>query len=118
MQETESFLLAKKFLGKRVKIIIDRPLGSKHPKYKFIYECNYGYVPGTNAPDGEELDAYYLGISKPVKEAVGECIAVVHRLNDNDDKLVMVPLGLKMNDDEIEKAIKFHEKYFIHKLVR
>jgi len=118
MQETESFLLAKKFLGKRVKIIIDRPLGSKHPEYDFIYECNYGYVPKTIAPDGDELDAYYLGISKPAEEVVGECIAIVHRLNDNDDKLIVVPLNLRMSDDEIEKAIDFQEKYFIHKLVR
>jgi len=51
---------AKDFLGKEVKVIMDRPLGSKHPKHGFEYEANYGYVPNTISPDGEELDAYYL----------------------------------------------------------
>ena len=60
--------LAKNFLGKEIKIIIDRLLGSKHPKYDFIYEVNYGYIQGVIAPDGEELDAYLLGINEPVKE--------------------------------------------------
>ena len=49
-------------LGKRVKVKIDRPLGSCHPKYKDLYyPVNYGYVEGVIAPDGEEQDAYILG---------------------------------------------------------
>jgi inorganic pyrophosphatase len=48
-------------------------------------------VPDTKAPDGEEIDAYFLGIDKPVKKAQGKCIAIIHRLNDDDDKLVVVP---------------------------
>jgi len=33
------------FLNKEVKVIIDRPLGSKHPKFAFEYPINYGYIP-------------------------------------------------------------------------
>jgi len=36
---------AENFLGKEIEVIIDRPLGSKHPKHGFKYETNYGYIP-------------------------------------------------------------------------
>lgn len=72
---------------------------------------NYGFVPGTLAPDGEELDAYYLGPSEPLAEARGECIAIVHRLNDDDDKLVVVPTGSGgLDDAAIAAAVAFQEE--------
>lgn len=110
--------IARDYLGKEVEIIIDRPFGSKHPERGFIYPVNYGYVPGTKMPDGEELDAYYLGVEKPVEKAEGICIAVVKRTNDNDDKLVVVPAGKNLTDDAIEKAVEFQEKFYKHRLVR
>lgn len=109
---------AKEYLGKEVEVIIDRPLGSKHPKNGFIYKANYGYIPGTKSPDGEELDAYYLGINKPIKKAKGICIAIIHRTNDDDDKLVVIPKGKSITDDEIEKAVEFQEKWFKHIIIR
>lgn len=110
---------AKSFLGKIVKIKIDRPIGSKHPKHDFVYEINYGFVPGTNAPDGEEIDAYLLRISEPVKEFAGKCIAVIHRKNDDDDKLVIVPDNAEnMSDEEILRAVNFQEKWFDSVVVR
>mgnify|MGYP000294835618 CR=1 FL=1 len=113
-----SFTKATGFLGKEVHLIIDRPLGSKHPKYGFLYEANYGYVPNTKSPDGEELDAYYLGVDKPLKSAKGICLAVIHRTNDNDDKLVIAPKGIELSDEEIEKQTRFQERWFKHKIVR
>jgi len=118
MEVSKSLLLAKKYLGKRVRVVIDRPLNSRHPKHGFTYESNYGYIPGVIAPDGEELDAYFLGISEPIENAIGECIGVIHRLDDDDDKLIVVPPGLKMSNVEIEKAIRFQEKWFKHKILR
>ena len=50
------------YLNKTLEIKIDRPMGSKHPKHGFIYPINYGYVPNTVSGDGEELDAYVLGV--------------------------------------------------------
>ena len=63
--KSRSLLLAEQYLGEEVSIIMDTPLGSKHPKHGFIYEANYGYVPGTQSADGAELDAYYLGAAAP-----------------------------------------------------
>jgi len=111
--------IAREFLGKTVTIKIDRPLGSKHPKYDFVYEVNYGFVPGTKAPDGEEIDAYLLGVNEPVEEFTGECVAVIHRKDDDDDKLVIIPENAKeMRDEQILKAVNFQEKWFDSVVVR
>jgi inorganic pyrophosphatase len=106
------------FLNKEVEVIIDRPLGSKHPKWGFEYLVNYGYVPNTISGDDEELDVYILGVSKAIEEFQGKCIALVQRLDDCDNKLIVVPKDIDFSDEEIEKAIEFQEKYFKHKLVR
>jgi inorganic pyrophosphatase len=109
----------KKYLGKDVNVIMDRPLGSNHPKHGFKYEVNYGYIPNTKAPDGEEVDAYVLGVDTPLEKFSGKCIAVIHRLNDDDDKLVVVAKDSEeMTDDEIIKLTLFQEKYFKSIIVR
>lgn len=74
-----------KYLGKKIELVIDRPIGSKHPEYGFAYEVNYGYVPGTKAPDGEEIDAYYIGEDKLLESAQGKCVAVIKRKDDDDE---------------------------------
>jgi len=70
-------------LGKLVTVTVDRPLGSYHPKHKDIhYPVNYGYIEGIIAPDGEEQDAYILGIDIPLEKFTGKVIAIIHRLDD------------------------------------
>ncbi len=111
-------MLAKEYIGKRVKVKMDRPLRTKHPKYGFIYEVNYGYVPNTVSGDGEELDVYVLGVDVPLNEFEGMCVAVIHRIDDNDDKLVVLPNNMDISDEEIERQIDFQEKWFKHIIVR
>ena len=103
---------ARAFLGNTVSVTIDRPLGSPHPEWGFIYPVNYGYVPGVEAPDGEDLDAYVLGVFKPLEAFVGRCIAVIHRLDDDDDKLVVVPEGKAYTDEQIRALTEFQERFF------
>ncbi len=107
----------KSYLNKIVKVVMDRPLGSKHPKHGFEYPVNYGYIPGTVSGDGEELDAYVLGEDKPLEEFEGKVIAIIHRTNDNDDKLVVTD-GKNLSDDEIRKATHFQEQYFESEILR
>ena len=110
---------ATQYIGKEVTIIIDRPLNSTHPKHGFLYEVNYGFVPDTIAPDGEEVNAYILGVNTPLETYKGRCIAVIHRLNDADDKLVVVPLSSEnMSDDNIRKATHFQEQFFTSEIIR
>lgn len=100
------------YLNKTLEIKIDRPMGSKHPKHEFIYPVNYGYVPNTISGDEEELDAYVLGIYEPLESFTGKCIAIIHRTNDNDDKLVIVPENKTFTDEEIKVLTDFQEQYF------
>ena len=108
----------KKYLNKEILIKIDRPFGSKHPKHGFIYPVNYGFVPGTISGDGEELDAYLLVVFEPVEEYKGKCIAIIHRTNDNDDKLVVVPKSKNYTDEQIDALTEFQEAYFEHIIIR
>ena len=111
-------VIANDYLGKNVSIVIDRKLGTKHPKHGFIYMVNYGYVPNTISGDGEELDAYLLGVFESVDEFIGKVIAVIHRTNDDDDKLVVVPDDRKYSDDAIRALTEFQEQYFDSVIIR
>lgn len=106
------------YLGQKVNVVVDRPLGSKHPKHGFVYEVNYGYIPNTKAPDGEEIDAYLLDVDIPVDKTSGICIAIIHRTDDEDDKLVVTPNGEDFSNEEIEKLVEFQEKWFKHIILR
>jgi len=106
------------FLGQIVNVQMDRPLGSKHPQHGFIYEVNYGFIPNTISGDGEELDAYVLGVDQPLTNFTGTCVAIIHRTNDDDDKLVVVPNGQKPTDEYIEQKTAFQEKWFKHTIIR
>lgn len=106
------------YLGKIVDVQIDREMGSKHPKHGFIYPVNYGYIPNTVSGDGEELDCYVLGVFEPIKEFKGKCIAIIHRTNDNDDKLIVVPDNVTYSNDAIEALTEFQERFFEHVIIR
>ena len=107
-----------RYLYQIVKVKIDRPKGSCHPQHGFEYPINYGFVPFTKSGDGEELDAYILMEDEPLKEYVGRCIGIVHRTDDDDDKLIVVPEAYDLADELIEEDIAFQEKWFKHILIR
>ncbi len=109
---------SEKYIGKKVNVIVDRKLGSKHPNWGFIYPTNYGYIPNTVSGDGEELDAYILGVFEPLDTFEGICIAVIHRLNENDDKLVVVPQGTNYTNEQIDCLTEFQERFFKHIIIR
>lgn len=100
-------------IGSTVRVVIDRPLGTCHPKHKDIwYPVNYGYIPGIMAPDGEEQDAYILGVNDPVSEFTGRVIAVIHRFDDVEEKWVVAPEGMTFTREEIMEQVAFQEQYF------
>ncbi len=105
-------------LGKKVRVTVDRPLGTYHPKHKDLYyPINYGYVEGIIAPDGEEQDAYILGVDKPVNEFEGVVIAGIKRKNDVEEKWVVAPEGSTYTKEEIEAAVHFQEQYFDYEII-
>ena len=99
--------------GQIVHVVIDRPMNTYHPEHKdLFYLVNYGYIEGIIAPDGEEQDVYVLGVDHPIKEFTGKIIAVIHRLNDVEDKWVAVPENMTMTEEEIMAQVSFQEQYF------
>jgi inorganic pyrophosphatase len=100
-------------------VVVDRPLGSRHPVHGFLYELNYGELPEVRAPDGGGLDAYVLGVAEPVSVFRGTIVAVLERLEEDDPKLVVVPPGAPPPADaEIEAAVAFQESGFTCRLHR
>lgn len=116
--DSKSLVLAKQQLGKVVTVTVDRPLGTKHPKWGFEYLCNYGFIEGIVAPDGEELDAYVLNVNESLSKFTGKVVAIVHRLDNDDDKLVVIPESQEIDDATIEKSTEFQEKFFKHQIIR
>ena len=103
----------KELLGSEIRVIIDRPIGSHHLEYPdLVYSLNYGYLPGIKSPDGEDVDVYIMGVDHPITEFTGRVIAVIHRKNDIEDKLVVAPEGLFYSREEIITATSFVECYF------
>ncbi len=104
----------KSFLGKTVCIKIDRPIGYVHKKenYSLTYPINYGFIPNIIGGDGEELDVYLMGVTKPVTEYIAKIIGIVHRHNDVEDKLIAAPESCIFYQNEIAEAINFQEKYY------
>ena len=106
------------YLNKIVTVNIDRKLGTLHPKHGFMYMLNYGYIPNTKSPDGEELDAYLLGVFDAVDTFEGKVIAIIKRTNDNDDKLIVVPKDKEYTDDQIKALTEFQERFFESIIIR
>ena len=109
---------AKDYLNKNVHIKIDRQLGTRHPKHDFMYMLNYGYIPNTISGDGEELDAYLVGEFEPVEEANGKVIAIIHRTNDDDDKLIVSKNDKEYSNEAIRTLTEFQEQYFESIIIR
>lgn len=108
---------SREYLGKEVDAVMDRPLGTKHPKWGFIYDVNYGNIPNTISGDGEELDVYVLGEDKPLEKFSGVVKAIIHRTNNDDDKLVMMSPEKNFSKREIYEKVKFQEKFFNSKII-
>ena len=105
-------------IGRTVTVTVDRPLGSYHPVHKdMYYPINYGYVKGIMAQDGEEQDAYILGVNEAVEEFTGKIIAVVHRNDDVEDKWVVAPKNMTFTKEEIMQQIHFQEQYFDSEII-
>ena len=100
-------------IGKIVTVTVDRPLGSCHPEHKdMYYPINYGYIEEIIAPDGEEQDAYILGVNEPVEKFTGKIIAIIHRFDDVEVKWVVCPENITFTKEEIMEQIRFQEQYY------
>lgn len=121
--QTDEEMRDEDWIDRIVKVIIDRPKGSAHPEHPdIVYELNYGHVEGVMGGDGEEQDAYIIGVNVPLQrlyEFYGYVIAVIVRKNDIETKWVVAPVygGVspytpKFTKEQIAEAVNFQEKFF------
>jgi len=103
------------YIGKIVHIVVDRPIGYR--RGDILYPINYGYVPGLLVGDGEEQDAYILGVNELIAEFDSQVVAVIHRKNDCEDKLVVAPVGNTYHQGQIATAVHFQEQYFDTRII-
>ena len=106
------------YIGKEVNVIVDRQLGSKDAVSDYIYGVNFGYVPNSVALNGDEIEAYVLGVNKPVDGFQGQCVAVIHRLDKPGGVLVVCPSHLVLSNEEIQSQTEFQEKFFTSEIIR
>ncbi len=98
-------------------VIIDRPLTSRHPEHNIFYPINYGYIPNTISGDGKEIDAYIIGEFLPLEKYEGIVVAIIHRFNDIEDKLVVAKQTNKYNKEQISALVEFQEKFFESEII-
>lgn len=120
MTRHRSLALARAYLGKQVDLKFDQPVNSSYAPHGITaYPINYGYVPDTKAPDGDELDAYLLNVTTPLDSVSGVyCIAIIHRLHDDDDKLVCIPTLSEISDEDISQQVDFQEHLYEYVIIR
>ncbi len=104
-------------IGQQVTVTMDRPMGSKHPTHDFIYPINYGYIEGLMAGDGEDQDAYILGVYEPLEVFTGRVIAVIKRMDDCEDKWVLAPEGMTFSHQQIQALVAFQERFFTSQIL-
>jgi len=106
-----------KFANKIADVTIDRLLGSKHPKFGWIYPVNYGFIPNTKAEDNLEIDVYIIDSKKPLKETKVKIIGIVYREDDIESKLIgITDTTIRYTLNEIYERIEFQEQFFNSKI--
>ena len=88
MDNNEKFWILIDNLIENSKIIIDRPKGTCHPKFKdLIYEVDYGYLENTSSIDKEGIDVY-LGTDD--KNQVDAIICTVDLLKKDSEIKILI----------------------------
>lgn len=106
-------------IGQEIKVYVDRPIGSTHPKHNdIVYPINYGYIKEFVAADNEFQDAYLFCEEDNIVEYEGYINAIIERENDIEDKLVVVPKGKDCSIEEIKEKVNFQEQYYKYKIIK
>ena len=96
MSKSEVFWQRLDALLERSEIVIDRPKGSRHPRFQeIVYALDYGYLDGTTSTDGEGVDVW-LG-SEPERGLNAVICTVVLDKGDAEMKLMV-----GCTDDEMQ----------------
>ena len=89
-------------------------MGSVHTGYPSPSPVNFGYVVGVTGEYGEPQDAYVMGVKHAVREFDGRVIAVIHRKNNTQSRLVVAPKARRYIVNDIKSTVDFLEKNVPH----
>lgn len=99
-----SFWSATDKLVAKTKIVIDRPKGSRHPRFPdIVYEVDYGYLENTSSMDGGGIDVW-VGTRGDRKIDAIMCIVDLMK-NDSEIKLL-----IGCTEEEKEIIYRFHNE--------
>ena len=83
-------------------LVIDRPKGSRHPRYpEMVYPLDYGYLASTQAADGEGIDVWVGSLPDRAVTAVVCTVDMLKR-----DTEVKILLGC--TPQEAQTILDFH----------
>ncbi|MDO8685319.1 MAG: GNAT family N-acetyltransferase [Clostridiales bacterium] len=74
-------------------IVIDRPKGTKHPRFDYIYPLDYGYLKDATSPDGGGIDVWRGSLS----ESFCDTVVCTVNLLKKDSAMNLAPFGRAFN---------------------
>lgn len=93
------------------RIVINRPKGTKHPKFPdFIYPVNYGYLEGTRSMDGGGIDIW-VGTENPKK--LDSILCTIDTLKKDSE--IKILYGCNISEKEL--IYKVHNSRYMKAVV-
>ena len=110
-QQRKRFI--RSYFGKSVTVKVSKPIGyiEKSGNHTVRYKVNYGIIDELKNDLGEPMGAYILGSKEPTESFTGVLIAIINSESGDEDKLVVAPEGVVLNQAQIAAKIHFRDKY-------
>ena len=93
-------------------IVIDRPRGSRHPRYRdAIYPLDYGYLENTTASDGGGIDVW-LGSLSSVANNNAKTLTGILCTFDTLKRDAEIKLLIGCDEEDIQVIQGFHNEMY------
>ena len=102
---------------KENEIVIDRPKGTAHPKYKnIVYIADYGYIKNTKSMDGGGIDVF---IGSEVNKNIDAIICTIDMVKKDSEIKILIGCNEKekldiynfLNNSDFFKAILINRNF-------
>jgi inorganic pyrophosphatase len=101
---SDSFWDAADHLLATSELVVERPLGSRHPRFDdIVYPLDYGHLTNTTGGDGAEVDMW-LGSLPGAQRIVGACMTIDRHKRDAE-----VTLLVHCSPEEVAVIVAFFE---------
>lgn len=105
--ESSGFWLALDRLVATSNLVIDRPQGSRHPRYQsFRYPMDYGHLQGTVSPDGDAIDVWVGSLAR--QSSTGPTVTGIIATLDLEKRDAELKLLLDCTTEDAQIALAAH----------